>query len=131
MLIRCESFDRFRAAYPDRGYRREGASGAGLPEPFLYFDTEVDDRRHHALEELSAFVARTPDATAADALAFIAGETPGEGRSGFHISEDYAFCRRARAAGMKIWICPWVELTHSGNHRFASRLADLGKIGPV
>ncbi len=33
-----------------------------------------------------------------------------------YLSEDFMFCKYARAIGMKVWLCPWVKLKHIGNH---------------
>jgi hypothetical protein len=40
-----------------------------------------------------------------------------------YLSEDYAFCQRARDAGFKIWLDPSIRLGHVGNYEF--RLEDL------
>ncbi len=47
------------------------------------------------------------------------------------LSEDYAFCRRARDAGYRIWLAPWMRTTHTGPARFAGALADLAQLGAV
>lgn len=39
--------------------------------------------------------------------------------SGTYISEDYAFCRRARAAGLEVWADLTSRLTHTGPQAFA------------
>lgn len=44
------------------------------------------------------------------------------------LSEDYAFCHRARAAGFRIWLAPWVRTTHSGPATFRGSLADLAPL---
>ena len=36
-----------------------------------------------------------------------------------YLSEDYLFCRRWQRLGGKIWLDPFVELTHIGTHAFA------------
>lgn len=48
--------------------------------------------------------------------------------SGLMLSEDYAFCRRARDAGFRIWLAPWVRTTHSGPAIFRGSLADLAPL---
>ena len=48
--------------------------------------------------------------------------------SGLMLSEDYAFCRRARDAGFRIWLAPWVRTTHSGPATFRGSLADLAPL---
>jgi hypothetical protein len=42
---------------------------------------------------------------------------------GQYISEDYWFCRRVRELGMGVWLCPWIELQHVGQHVYEGSLA--------
>lgn len=35
-----------------------------------------------------------------------------------YLSEDFMFCKFARKAGIKIWMCPWIRLEHIGNYTF-------------
>jgi hypothetical protein len=46
-----------------------------------------------------------------------------------YLSEDYMFCQWARKAGLKLWLCPWVQLNHVGNYTFGGSLAALSAIG--
>lgn len=46
----------------------------------------------------------------------------------FMLSDDYAFCRRVRDAGFRIWLAPWVRTSHSGPATFAGSLADLAPL---
>jgi hypothetical protein len=34
------------------------------------------------------------------------------------LTEDYFFCYLARSVGARIWVCPWMKLTHQGAHIF-------------
>ena len=43
-------------------------------------------------------------------------------------SEDFAFCDRVRAAGMKLWLCPWMHADHIGNHRFSGTFTDAARL---
>lgn len=45
-----------------------------------------------------------------------------------YLSEDYMFCQQARKIGIKVWICPWMELRHVGSYIFGGSLAALGSI---
>lgn len=45
-----------------------------------------------------------------------------------HLSDDYAFCARARAAGLGIALAPWVRTQHYGPATFAGSLADLAAL---
>ena len=48
--------------------------------------------------------------------------------SGHLLSEDYAFCRRVRDAGFRVFVAPWMQTTHTGPARFAGSLADLAQL---
>lgn len=48
--------------------------------------------------------------------------------SGHLMSDDYAFCRRVRDAGYRIWLAPWMRTSHTGPARFAGALADLAQL---
>ena len=43
---------------------------------------------------------------------------------GHRVSEDMNFCRRWRALGGRVWVCPETELTHWGRKSWTGRLAD-------
>ena len=44
-----------------------------------------------------------------------------------YISEDFAFCKMAREAGVQPWILPWVKLKHLGAHIFEGDFATFLK----
>ena len=46
-----------------------------------------------------------------------------------YLSEDYMFCYNAQKAGMKVWLCPWMQLSHIGTYMFGGSLIDLARIG--
>lgn len=46
-----------------------------------------------------------------------------------YLSEDYMFCYNVQKAGMKVWLCPWMQLTHAGTYMFGGSLSDLAAIG--
>jgi hypothetical protein len=46
-----------------------------------------------------------------------------------YLSEDYMFCQYVRDLGMKVWLCPWMRLTHMGSYNFGGSLVDLAQIG--
>lgn len=46
-----------------------------------------------------------------------------------YLSEDYMFCQWSRTAGIKVWMCPWMKLTHMGSYMFGGSLVDLAQIG--
>lgn len=46
-----------------------------------------------------------------------------------YLSEDYMFCQWSRKIGMKVWLCPWIQLKHVGMMVFGGSLIDIAKIG--
>ena len=46
-----------------------------------------------------------------------------------YLSEDYFFCRNARKAGIKIHMCPWMEIQHVGSYIFKGSMAAIGSLG--
>ena len=46
-----------------------------------------------------------------------------------YLSEDYMFCYNVRKTGMKVWMCPWMQLKHTGSYTFGGSLAALAAIG--
>lgn len=79
--------------------------------PELAFRPDGQDRAAFAIGE--------------NATAFFDTAIDGEGA---YLSEDYAFCRRVRGAGMGVWLCPWIELTHTGNMAFAGSVSEIARL---
>lgn len=46
-----------------------------------------------------------------------------------YLSEDYFFCRKAREAGMRVWMCPWMQINHIGTHIFKGNMGAIGGLG--
>lgn len=46
-----------------------------------------------------------------------------------YLSEDYMFCQYATKAGIKVWMCPWMRLSHTGTYTFAGSLEDIALLG--
>ncbi len=120
MMIRRATFDRYRHAYP-------GLACVGTPEgPFAYFDTAIDSKTANIAEEIRLFLDSRPDASHDDIRTFLTDPAASmRSYSEGFISEDFTFCHRVRDAGMEIWLCPWMQLTHSGSHVFSTSLAEL------
>ncbi len=63
-------------------------------------------------EQMTQFFQAEIDQTTADS----------DGGAPFYLPEDYNFCRYVRDLGMKVWLCPWVNVSHTGAHTFAGSL---------
>lgn len=45
-----------------------------------------------------------------------------------YLSEDYMFCYNARKIGLKVWMCPWMNLTHMGSYNFSGSIGAMAAI---
>ena len=46
-----------------------------------------------------------------------------------YLSEDYMFCQWARKIGIKIWLCPWMQVGHYGTYLFNGDLKTFALTG--
>jgi hypothetical protein len=46
-----------------------------------------------------------------------------------YLSEDYFFCKMARAAGLSVTMCPWMKINHVGSYIFKGDMGSLGSLG--
>jgi len=46
-----------------------------------------------------------------------------------YLSEDYMFCQWSREIGLKVWMCPWMQLSHMGSYTFGGSLTHLAQVG--
>ena len=136
MMIRRNTFDKFAEAYPQQLYKPDHVRTEhfdGSRYIMAFFDTPIDAKRAQLVPELKAFIDKNPEATNQDLLAFIE-DAKGTARdrgeySERYLSEDYMFCQWVRNAGMKVWLCPWIQLQHVGMYVFGGSLVDLAQIG--
>jgi hypothetical protein len=42
-----------------------------------------------------------------------------------YLSEDYNFCQKCKDLGFRIWVCPWIALTHTGTHTYTGSLQSV------
>jgi hypothetical protein len=46
-----------------------------------------------------------------------------------YLSEDYFFCKMARQTGMRVWLCPWMQLQHTGAYVYKGSMGHIGSLG--
>jgi hypothetical protein len=133
MMIRRNTFDKFAEAYPQQMYKPDHVRTEhfdGSREIMAFFDTPIDHKRTNINFELRTFLEKNPNATQDEIVAFV--EDPNAGSREYskrYLSEDYMFCQWVRNAGMKVWLCPWIQLQHVGMYVFGGSLVDLAQIG--
>jgi hypothetical protein len=133
MMIRKNTFKRFAEAFPKYLYTPDHARTEhfdGSRQITQFFQAEKDSRDFEgeykaALQKIADIGAGSQDAyeIATEALAIK------ENRSQRYLSEDYWFTQKVQQLGMKVWMCPWMKLTHAGTYIFGGSLRDMATLG--
>ena len=134
MMIRRQTFEKFQEAYPQQFYKPDHVRTEhfdGSREIMAFFDTPIDHKRTNMNAELEEFLKKNPKAKAKEIVDFVKDPNNGllKDYSKRYLSEDYMFCQWVRNAGMKVWLCPWMELKHVGSYVFGGSLPDIARIG--
>jgi hypothetical protein len=134
MMIRRNTFEKFEKAYPQQFYKPDHVRTEhfdGSREIMAFFDTPIDHKRTNMNAELEEFLKKNPKAKAKEIVDFVKDPNNGllKDYSKRYLSEDYMFCQWVRNAGMKVWLCPWMELKHVGSYVFGGSLPDIARIG--
>lgn len=135
MMIQRKVFEEYERNYPQFKYlpdhvRTENFDGSR--EIMAYFDALIDDKSQNLVPEITAFYEKNPEATKEQVIDFLADKTNGiatKKYSNRYLSEDYMFCYNVLRMGMKVWLCPWMQLKHTGSYVFGGSLAALASIG--
>lgn len=134
MMIRKDTFKKYLAAYPEIMYKPDHVRTEafdGSRKIGMYFQAEVD--RHNPIKKYEELLKRiasgesVPSKEVSDALA--EAQSKINSSTDRYLSEDYLFCQNVRKAGMKVWLCPWMHLQHSGSYVFGGKLPALASIG--
>lgn len=146
MMIRKSALQKFAEAFPHMTYRPDHVRTAhfdGSREIMMYFQAEIDDGRKEQELRKTLVEARTMldkgigeggdwtdlvrDVDKKLEAAQIA--TFKSDASKRYLSEDYWFCQKAQEIGLKVWLCPWIQLNHVGTYVFGGTLMALASIG--
>jgi hypothetical protein len=92
-------------------------AGAG----FMMIRRAVFERLIAAFPETRYTVAHTQPVPLASENQYALFDCMIDPETGHYLSEDYAFCRRWRSIGGRIWLDTRGELTHIGPHEFVGR----------
>lgn len=98
MMISKSALERWAKFYPDETYGFDGTITDGLYKKGLVKEEIID-------------LMKTDKRTA-----FFQGGIDKE--TGQFLPEDFLFCKTATEAGLNIFVCPWMELTHTGINIF-------------
>lgn len=134
MMITRKTFEEFDKSFPEQKYLPDHVRSKhfdGTREIMAYFDSVIDNKQFSMQRELPAYLSKNPDAKHEDILNFVKDQKNGELEtySKRYLSEDYMFCQWVRKIGLKVWMCPWMKLQHTGSYVFGGSLLDLATIG--
>jgi len=134
MLIQRKVFEQYNENYPQMLYKPDHVRTAnfdGTREIMAYFDALIDDKSQNMVPEITAFFEKNPDAKQDDVIEFLKDKRNGlaGNYSNRYLSEDYMFCYNVQKMGMKVWLCPWMQLKHVGSYIFGGSLAHLASVG--
>lgn len=139
MMIKRSVFEKYQEAFPEYRYRPDHARTAefdGSREIVAFFDCVIDKNRSQSELEaiLDAVLKIDPKAdnnelTMQELKDKVKDIREREAKaSKRYLSEDYMFCQNARKIGLKVWLCPWMELKHTGTYTFGGSMAALAAI---
>jgi hypothetical protein len=106
MLIKREVFSKIADKFPQDWYipmrgEHGDASGNGVAPTYMYFQAGIDpDTAEHNVGGLPHY-----------------------------LSEDYWFCRRAKKAGIGVYVAPWIRTQHAGMYLFKGNLVGIAQSG--
>ena len=134
MMIRRKTFEKYLEAYPEILYRPDHVRTEafdGSRKIGQFFQAEID-RYNPAkkYEEVLKGIAAGKDVNKEEINKLIEeSEKKINASTDQYLSEDYLFCQNVRKIGMKVWLCPWMHLQHSGTYVFGGKLPALASIG--
>lgn len=135
MMIRKSSLVKFAEHYKELMYRPDHVRTAafdGSREIMVFFDALIDNKHSYIKQQIRKFFEKNPTATPQQVIDFVDDvdyDADGNRYSKRYLSEDYMFCQWARNIGMKVWLCPWIQLQHTGTYVYGGSLIDLAQIG--
>lgn len=137
MMIRRKTFEEFNKHYPYTKYKPDHVRTEqfdGSREITQFFQAEIDadfptifyqdllqkiQENKTDLDKINKLVEDGQKKIAERALT----------NSKRYLSEDYWFCQKIQEIGLKVWMCPWIQLQHCGTYVFGGSLADIAALG--
>ena len=135
MMIRRETMEKFKEAYPYYMYRPDHVRSEhfdGSRQIMQFFQAEIDEpSARDFLEPLMRDIAEGKVENPQDAIQGKLKEYDDahSKSSRRYLSEDYWFCQKSIKAGMRIWLCPWMKTQHVGSYIFGGSVLDLASLG--
>lgn len=133
MMIKKQVFKDFAEAYPQYWFKPDHIRTEhfdGSREVMLYFQAEIDRPfLEKPYEDALKAIANGGNAVEIAKNALKDGEEQATSYSKRYLSEDYNFCVLSRKIGKRVWLAPFMRLTHTGTYIFGGSLGHLASLG--
>lgn len=132
MCIPRKTFENYAAQFPEYMYTPDHIrtdAFDGSRQIMQYFQAEIDgaNAAEQIVMPMLADAIESQDYSKLEE-AYKTYTKAKEDSSNRYLSEDYLFCQNVRAMGMKVWMCPWMELKHMGSYIFGGSLSAMAAI---
>lgn len=134
MMVRRNTFVKYLEAYPEIMYKPDHVRTEafdGSRKIGQYFQAEID--RFNPIKSYENLLKKIADGDKVSSVeakeTLSVAKSKMEASTDRYLSEDYLFCQNVRKANMKVWLCPWMHLQHSGAYVFGGKLPALASIG--
>lgn len=132
MMIRRNTFLKYQERFPELWYKPDHVRTKefdGSRPVMMYFDCAID-RGYDFGDAKRVMEAVANDGVTPELIEKTKSMLEGEKTASLrYLSEDYFFSRNVQKANMKIWLLPWIKLSHTGTYVFGGSLGDLAHIG--
>ena len=136
MMFTKRQLEILKHKFPELGHVSDQSGTQFDTKPMTaFFDTIIDNKQAELQTQLPLFLSRNKEATHEEIQAFVFDQDnriPTEYNdsttySKRYLSEDYMFCMNLRTVGQKIWLCPWIKLSHVGTHVYNGDFPRIAK----
>jgi len=132
MCVPRATFEKFEKAAPYYKYLPDHVRSEhfdGSREIMQYFQAEIDGpcAEENLIPQIESALQKNDIDEIREAYERFMKEKKASSKR--YLSEDYWFCQKARKFGMKIWLCPWMQLHHMGSYIYSGSIPAMASIG--
>ena len=138
MMIKRQTLLDYQKAYPEYMFKPDHIRTEhfdGSREICMFFQAEIDrpfleKPYREALEKIAS--GKSDEIEYVEELAKNALEKADKELSECskrYLSEDYLFCQKARAIGKNVWLCPWMQTSHTGTMIYGGSVGAMAALG--
>ena len=133
-MVKRQTLLDFQKAYPELSFRPDHIRTEhfdGSREITMFFDAAIDrpflEKPYR--EALEQIVTNPSKAQEIARETLNVGEKSLKESSKRYLSEDYFFSQKCRAIGKKVWLCPWMQTSHTGTMIYGGSVGAMAALG--